>query len=233
MDIKTLLNDGTTERRFSFEVLPPLKGNGTASLFRNIDQLKEFNPQFINITTHHSEFVYHEREDGLLERQSIRRRPGTIAIAAAIQQRYGIPVIPHVICSGATKEDIEDESHIKAFLYRIVYTRALNVIKHRTVVNNHADSVKKITQFKLDYYNPEANDVMGYIEGLETRKQINDAIGELPAKCREVFILSYQHDKKNKEIAEQLGISIRTVEVHLYKAIKALRERLKDKVYAL
>ena len=72
MDIKTLLNDGTTERRFSFEVLPPLKGNGTASLFRNIDQLKEFNPQFINITTHHSEFVYHEREDGLLERQSIR-----------------------------------------------------------------------------------------------------------------------------------------------------------------
>ena len=126
------------------------------------------------------------------------------------------------------KEDIEDESHIKAFLYRIVYTRALNVIKHRTIVNNHADSVKKVTQFKLDYYNPEANDVMGYIEGLETRKQINDAIGELPAKCREVFILSYQHDKKNKEIAEQLGISIRTVEVHLYKALKTLRARLKQ-----
>ena len=93
--------------------------------------------------------------------------------------------------------------------------------------NNHADSVKKVTQFKLDYYDPEANDVMGYIEGLETRKQINDAIGELPAKCREVFILSYQHDKKNKEIAEQLGISIRTVEVHLYKALKTLRTRLK------
>ncbi|MFC2712582.1 MAG: sigma-70 family RNA polymerase sigma factor, partial [Segatella salivae] len=72
-----------------------------------------------------------------------------------------------------------------------------------------------------------ANDVMGYIEGLETRKQINDAISELPAKCREVFILSYQHDKKNKEIAEQLGISIRTVEVHLYKALKTLRTRLK------
>ena len=125
------------------------------------------------------------------------------------------------------REDIEDESHIKAFLYRIVYTKALNVIKHRTVVNNHADSIKKVTQFKLDYYNPEANDVMGYIEGLETRKQINAAIGDLPAKCREVFILSYQHDKKNKEIAEQLGISIRTVEVHLYKAVKALRTRLK------
>ncbi|MCR5076718.1 MAG: methylenetetrahydrofolate reductase [Prevotella sp.] len=109
MDIKKLLSDGTGGRHFSFEVLPPLKGNGTAALFRTIDQLTEFNPLFINITTHHSEFVYHEREDGLLERQSIRRRPGTVAIAAAIQQRYGIPVIPHIICSGATKEDIEYE----------------------------------------------------------------------------------------------------------------------------
>lgn len=125
------------------------------------------------------------------------------------------------------REDIEDESHVKAFLYRIVYTRSLNVIKHRTVVSNHADSVKKVTQFKMDYYDPEANDVMGYIEGLEMRRQINDAIGELPAKCREVFVLSYQYDKKNKEIAEQLGISIRTVEVHLYKALKTLRTRLK------
>ena len=108
-NIKHLLNDETGEKHFSFEVLPPLKGNGAASLFRNIDKLKEFNPSFINITTHHSEFVYHEREDGLIERKRIRRRPGTVAIAAAIQQTYGIPVIPHVICSGATKEDIEYE----------------------------------------------------------------------------------------------------------------------------
>jgi len=120
------------------------------------------------------------------------------------------------------KEDVEDENHIKAFLYRIVYTRALNVIKHRTVVSNHADSVKKVTQFKLDYYNPEANDVMGYIEGLEMRKQINDAIGELPTKCREVFILSYQHDKKNKEIAQTMNISVRTVDAHIYNALKKL-----------
>lgn len=108
MNIKQLLNDNKG-RHFSFEVLPPLKGNGTDALFRSIDKLKDFNPLFINITTHHSEFVYHEREDGLIERQSIRRRPGTIAIAAAIQQRYGIPVCPHVICSGASAERIEYE----------------------------------------------------------------------------------------------------------------------------
>ena len=109
IDIEQLLRDQAGEKHFSFEVLPPLKGNGTESLFSNIAKLKEFNPSFINITTHHSEYVYHEREDGLIERQRIRRRPGTVAIAAAIQQRYEIPVIPHVICSGATKEDIEYE----------------------------------------------------------------------------------------------------------------------------
>ena len=85
-DIKQLLNDETDEKHFSFEVLPPLKGNGTASLFRNIDQLKEFNPSFINITTHHSEFVYHAGDEGVLDGERRRRRPGTVACAGALQE---------------------------------------------------------------------------------------------------------------------------------------------------
>lgn len=94
---------------FSFEVLPPLKGNGTASLFNTIDRLKEYGPSFINITTHHSEYVYREVGDGVFSRSRVRRRPGTIAIAAAIQNHYGITVVPHVICSGATVEQTEYE----------------------------------------------------------------------------------------------------------------------------
>ena len=109
MSVIDLLKDNTASQRFSFEVLPPLKGNGTEALFRNIDKLKDFDPLYINITTHHSEYVYRELPDGQVERVRIRRRPGTIAIAAAIQQRYGLPVIPHIICSGATAEDIEYE----------------------------------------------------------------------------------------------------------------------------
>lgn len=106
MQIIDLINnrEGTA---FSFEVLPPLKGNGTNALFRTIDRLKEFNPRYINITTHRSEYVYNEVEGGLLQRQRIRRRPGTIAIAASIQQKYGIPVIPHIVCSGNTREELE------------------------------------------------------------------------------------------------------------------------------
>ena len=69
---------------FSFEVLPPLKGTGTDSLFHTIDVLREFSPRYINITTHRSEYVYTEQADGSFLRKSIRRRPGTIAVASAI-----------------------------------------------------------------------------------------------------------------------------------------------------
>lgn len=109
MNVTDILTDKSHGHGFSIEVLPPLKGNGTEALFRNIDRLKDYGPHYINITTHHSEYVYRELPDGQFERLRVRRRPGTIAIAAAIQARYNVPVIPHVICSGATKEDIEYE----------------------------------------------------------------------------------------------------------------------------
>lgn len=109
MNVSDIINEASSGRRFSFEVLPPLKGTGTEKLFSTIETLKEFNPTFINITTHHSEYVYKEVDGGLLERQRVRRRPGTVAIAAAIQNRFDIPVQPHVICSGVTREDIEYE----------------------------------------------------------------------------------------------------------------------------
>ena len=131
-----------------------MKGNGTESLFSNIAKLKEFNPSFINITTHHSEYVYHEREDGLIERQLIRRRPGTVAIAAAIQQRYEIPVIPHVICSGATKEDIEYELLDLQFLgvNHLLLLRGDKAREDRMFTpteNGHSHTTKLIEQVNL------------------------------------------------------------------------------------
>ena len=109
MNIAEILTTGDGKKHFSFEVLPPLKGTGTERLFSTIEKFKDFDPAYINITTHHSEFVYREIEDGKFKRLRVRRRPGTVAVASAIQQEFGVPVIPHVICSGASAEDIEYE----------------------------------------------------------------------------------------------------------------------------
>ncbi len=106
MKVIDLIND-SSRTPFSFEVLPPLKGTGTDVLFRTIDRLAAYEPKYINITTHRSEYVYTEVEGGLMQRQRLRRRPGTIAVSAAIQQRYGLPVVPHLVCSGHTRENLE------------------------------------------------------------------------------------------------------------------------------
>ena len=92
---------------FSFEILPPLKGNSFLKVCNIIDKLKEFDPKYINITTHHSETVYQETENGRIKKVNVRKRPGTVAIAAAIQHQYGITAVPHLICKGFTKEETE------------------------------------------------------------------------------------------------------------------------------
>jgi len=92
---------------FSFELLPPIKGNGIEGVYRTIDALREFDPKYINITTHRSELVFKEMPNGLFERVDERHRPGTVAIAAVIQNKFKIPVVPHIICSGFTREETE------------------------------------------------------------------------------------------------------------------------------
>lgn len=95
------------EPGFSFEVLPPLKGRSIQGLYANIDRLLPYGPRFINVTTHRSELVYKSVADGLYQRVSERSRPGTVAVAAAIQNRYDIPAVPHMICSGYTAIETE------------------------------------------------------------------------------------------------------------------------------
>ena len=92
---------------FSFEVLPPVKGTGVSRLFGSIDKLMEFDPKYINITTHHSENIYVDLGNGMFRRSRIRRRPGTVAVATAINHRYGVPVVPHILCCGFTTEETE------------------------------------------------------------------------------------------------------------------------------
>lgn len=153
MLISEIINSGE-KTAFSFEVLPPLKGTGTATLFKTIDSLREFDPKYINITTHRSEYVYNEQADGTFLRSRVRRRPGTVAVASAIMQKYGIKVVPHVVVSGATKEDIE---------YMLLDLQFLGI---NDVLVLRGDKAKDDARFV-----PTSN---GYSHATELMEQINE-----------------------------------------------------------
>lgn len=92
---------------FSIEILPPSTGESIEKLFDNIEPLMEFKPKFIDVTYHREEFVYKKMPNGLLERKSIKKRPGTVSICAALMQKFKVDTVPHIICGGFTKEETE------------------------------------------------------------------------------------------------------------------------------
>ncbi len=121
--------------KFSFEILPPLKGQNINSIFENIDPLMEFNPPFIDVTYHREEYVYQELGNGLLQKKVVRKRPGTVGICAAIQNKYDVDAIPHILCGGFSKEDTEN------FLIDLGFLGIDNVMALR------GDAVKSETYF--------------------------------------------------------------------------------------
>lgn len=107
MKVTDLITQNKGKTAFSFEILPPLKGNSIEKVYNIIDKLIEFDPKYINITTHHSENIYKNMADGSVRKVNVRKRPGTVAIAAAIQNKYKVIAIPHMICKGFSKEETE------------------------------------------------------------------------------------------------------------------------------
>jgi methylenetetrahydrofolate reductase (NADPH) len=96
------------KKQVSFEILPPAKGSSIQMVFDTLDPLMQFQPAYVNITYHQSETVLMPRENGLLEARNVRKRPGTVAIAAAIHHRYQVDMVPHLICGGFSKDETED-----------------------------------------------------------------------------------------------------------------------------
>ena len=106
MKVTDHITKANGETLFSFEIVPPQKGSNINDLYANIDPLMEFNPPFIDVTTSREEYVYIEK-DGLFDRKITRMRPGTVGICAALQHKYNVDAIPHVLCGGFTKEETE------------------------------------------------------------------------------------------------------------------------------
>src|SRR5210317_1432855 len=92
---------------FSFEIVPPQKGQNIQKLYDNINPLMEFKPPFIDVTTSREEHVYIKKEGGLLEKKVTRMRPGTVGICASLMNKYQVDTVPHVLCGGFTKEETE------------------------------------------------------------------------------------------------------------------------------
>ncbi len=107
MKVIDILNQ-SNKTIFSFEILPPLKGQNINDIYANIDPLMEFNPPFINVTYHREEVVYKRLDGGLLQPKTVRKRPGTVGICAALMNKYKVEPVPHILCGGFSKEDTEN-----------------------------------------------------------------------------------------------------------------------------
>ena len=157
------IKKATKETPFSFEILPPLKGAHIQSIFDNIDPLMEFNPPFIDVTYHREEYLYKELSSGLLKKQTVKKRPGTVGICAAIQNKYQVDAVPHILCGGFTKEDTEN------FLIDLDFLGIDNVVALR------GDAVKNETYFKAEKEGHQfASELVSQIEDLNAGKYLDD-----------------------------------------------------------
>lgn len=123
------------------------------------------------------------------------------------------------------RERLDFGSGILNYLYRATSARALNVLRHKGVAALRIDLLESINAARLDYL--ATSDDTQPLERRELHDQIEQAISALPEKCREVFKLSYIHGLRNQDIADVMDVSVRTVEAHMYKALRLLRERLR------
>ncbi|MFD1063047.1 methylenetetrahydrofolate reductase [NAD(P)H] [Winogradskyella litorisediminis] len=154
MKVTEHIKNASGNTQFSFEILPPLKGQNIQSIFDNIDPLMEFKPPFIDVTYHREEYTYKDAGNGLLKKQVVKKRPGTVGICTAIQNKYGVDAVPHILCGGFTKEDTEN------FLIDLDFLGIENVVALR------GDAVKTETYFK-----PE---IEGHNYASELVSQISD-----------------------------------------------------------
>ena len=165
MKVTEHIEKANGKTQFSFEILPPLKGQNIQSIFDGIDPLMEFNPPFIDVTYHREEYVYKELENGFLQKQVVRKRPGTVGICAAIQNKYDVDAIPHILCGGFSKEDTEN------FLIDLGFLGIDNVMALR------GDAVKSET-----YFSPEkeghsyASQLVAQISDLNKGKYLEEEL---------------------------------------------------------
>lgn len=164
MKITEHLKKAKGKTLFSFEIIPPKKGNSIQELYKNIDPLMEFKPPFIDVTTSREEYVYIEK-NGLLDRKITRMRPGTVGICAALKHKYDVDTVPHVLCGGFTKEETE---------YLLVDCHYLGI---DNVMALRGDAMSHQKYFEASKGGHKfAKDLVNQIQGLNNGKYLHDVI---------------------------------------------------------
>ncbi len=155
---------------FSLEVLPPLKGQNIKSVYDSINTVLDYNPSFINVTYHREEFVYRKVSDNLHEKKVVRKRPGTVGLCAALQSKFKIDTIPHVLCGGFNKEDTEN------FLIDLDFLEIDNVLALR------GDAVKSEPYFRAeDHGHRYANELIGQVKDLNAGNYLDQELANTSA----------------------------------------------------
>ena len=156
--------DGASKPLISFELIPPLRGGNIKSLLSLIEDLVAFEPPFIDITSHAAQVVYEETAQGL-QRKVKRKRPGTLGVCALIQNKYDIDAVPHVLCTGFTREETED------FLIELRYLGIDNVL----AIRGDESTYEKPLQFGRSA-NRFASELVAQIHGMNEGQYIEKSL---------------------------------------------------------
>jgi RNA polymerase sigma-70 factor (ECF subfamily) len=126
------------------------------------------------------------------------------------------------------RDELVMESAIKFYLFRSIYTKTLNYLNSKTYTDRETFEQSTEGRIQQIYLQSHLSDQESELMYKELHEKINATIHSLPEQCRKIFILSRKYELKNREIAQQLGISVKTVEKHISKALSILRISLKD-----
>ncbi|SFU50054.1 methylenetetrahydrofolate reductase (NADPH) [Pustulibacterium marinum] len=171
MKVTEHIKNANGKTLFSFEIIPPQKGSSIEDLYSNIDPLMEFNPPFIDVTTSREEYIYIERDNGLIDRKITRMRPGTVGICASLQHKYNVDTVPHVLCGGFTKEETE---------YMLIDCQYLGI---ENVVALRGDAMKEEKYFRpTKGGHTYASELVAQIFSLNKGEYLHDAVENLTGK---------------------------------------------------
>lgn len=194
MKVTEHIQNAKEKTLFSFEILPPKKGENVDSVLKNIEPLLQYNPSFIDVTYHREELVYNESPDGRITKHSINRRPGTLGTTSIIQHKFGVDAIPHILCGGFSKSDTENMLIDLNFIgiHNVMALRG-DASPHETYFSAHPNGNRFANELVKQIVNLNNGE---YIDGHTTSNKTNFQIGVAGYPEKHMEAPNLQNDMK-------------------------------------